>query len=137
MQSPDNQKHLEIGESIIKQIYANKIWNDTNIMMLQGESYHFKASGKWIDFTNPCDANGYPSNNFILRANEKRRRSPNANWFALIGAIERSQQSFFTIGGEKTKFISNSGLFSCFANDVIFMYWNNCGTIELTIRRLK
>jgi hypothetical protein len=136
MQSLNQAVHISVGESITRTIKARKQWNDTNIVMTKDETYHFKALGEWTDLIQPCCANGYESTNILLRSTEKLRRAATANWFALIGAIDHDEQSFFLMGNEETISIPQGGNFSCFANDVIFMYWNNCGELELTIERV-
>jgi hypothetical protein len=136
MENSKKEVGLVIGETTVKMIVARNIWNDTHILMKKGESYNFESSGYWQDLANICDANGYASNNFLLRSTEWLRRFPSANWFALIGAINHSQQSFFKIGHQATITIEQEGLFSCYANDLSFMYGNNSGEIELTITRL-
>ncbi|PSB01658.1 hypothetical protein C7B64_17200 [Merismopedia glauca CCAP 1448/3] len=127
---------MSIGESIVQTIKAKNRWNDTNIIITEGETYRFQSSGLWKDMYKTCDANGYTSTNILLHSTEWLRRFSTANWFALIGAIDHNKQSFFAIGNEATITIKKVGLFSCFANDVSFMYWNNSGEIQLAIKRL-
>jgi hypothetical protein len=136
MQSLNQAVHISVGESITRTIKAREHWNDTDIIMAKDETYHFKASGNWKDLDKSCCANGYESTNILLCSTERLRRVATANWFALIGAIDHNEQSFFLIGNENTISIPQGGNFSCFANDVIFMYWNNCGELELTIERV-
>ena len=128
---------MEIGESTTKTILASEKWNDTGIRLVAGEEYHFKANGEWKDSTILCDADGYASPNFFLRASEWLRRAPKERWFALIGTIEQDENTAFRIGIEATMSPKSTGLLYCFANDVSFMYWNNEGEIRLTVSRKR
>ncbi len=125
-----------VGEATVKIIKARNRWNDTQITIKKGEIYYFESSGFWQDLSNTCDANGYNSTSSLLRSTEWLRRFPKANWFALIGSTGHSQKNFFEIGNKATITVEKEGLFSCFANDVSFMYGNNSGEIKLNIKRL-
>jgi hypothetical protein len=62
-------------------------------------------------------------------------RFPNvAAWFALIGAIDRTE--LFRIGSGCEHTPQRSGEFSCFANDAWFKYGNNRGVLRLDVRRV-
>ena len=128
---------MEVGESITTTIMACKKWNDTQIRLVAGEEYHFKASGQWKDWTILCDAAGFTSPDLLLRASEWLRRVPKEQWFALIGSIDRNEDTCFRIGVETRISPRATGLLYCFANDVCFMYWNNKGEIQLTVTRTR
>jgi hypothetical protein len=65
------------------------------------------------------------------------RRFPQANWFALIGAIGKDRNTFFPIGQTPMKYTpTTTGEFLCFANDAPFAYGNNSGQLTLQITRL-
>jgi hypothetical protein len=85
---------MEVGKSTTKTILASKKWNDTQIRLVAGEEYHFKASGQWRDWTIVCNADGYTSPNSLLRASERFRRVPKERWFALIGTIQENEDTF-------------------------------------------
>jgi hypothetical protein len=127
---------IMLRETKVIIIAAENQWNDTYIMMREGETYHFESSGSWKDWSIICDADGYISKSILLRLTEWLRRLPKSNWLTLIGSTSHSKNNFFEIGHKATITIEQEGLFSCFANDVIFMYGNNSGEIELTIKRL-
>ena len=128
---------MEVGESTTKTILANKKWNDTQIRLVAGEEYHFKASGQWKDWTIVCDEDGHTSPNPLLRASERFRRVPKERWFAVIGTIQQNEDTSFRIGVEAKISPRSTGLLYCFANDVSFMYWNNTGEIQLTVTRTR
>lgn len=128
---------LAVSESAQTCIQAKLLWNDTEIELVAGQTYRFTASGEWIDWTISCNANGYPSPNWLLRASETFRRAPQADWFALMGAIDRDPQTQFKIGTDHTLAVPKTGRLSCFANDVALMYWNNRGAVQLTVTRIR
>ncbi len=138
---------MEIGTSITIPIEAHKEWNNTQIRLVAGEEYHLKASGQWVDWYIVCDADGWPSGllnilfglsglNLLLEATKGFRRAPEERMFALIGSIDQ-QAPYFGIGVEATIAPTATGTLYCFANDVPFFYWNNWGTIQLTITRMR
>jgi len=42
----------------------------------------------------------------------------------------------FVIGKSQTIAVIDTGVLTCFANDVAFMYWNNSGNLNLQITRV-
>jgi hypothetical protein len=126
---------LEIGQSTTITIQARKKWNDTGIQLIAGEEYQFTATGEWIDWFIRCGADGFPSRNLMLRITEWQRRVPQENWFALMGALDFDKNSIFRIGQGRTLVLNRSGILTCFANDISYMYWNNRGSIQLTLTR--
>jgi len=116
-------------------INARKTWNETPFELKVGSTYRFTVSGTWKDWTTPCDARGYDSDK--LRLFEPLRRVRGAKWFSLIGALDKETETCFDIGrlieSGGTYTAQRAGRLFCFANDVSFMYWNNCGSIELNI----
>lgn len=129
--------HLVEGESVTKTITAASFWNDTGIRLIAGQEYHFTATGEWIDWYIPCNADGFASPSPFFWPFEWVRRAPGARWFALIGAIDHDPFTHFLIGANRTMVITLSGELTCFANDNAFAYWNNRGSIELTITRTR
>jgi hypothetical protein len=134
---PDKYDELALGESAAKPIIARNFWNDTGIRLISGQEYHFTAVGRWIDFYISCDADGFRSPNPLFFPWEPLRRMPHEQWFTLIGAIDRKPETQFRIGRERTMIAPATGTLSCFANDVGLAYWNNFGSLELTVRRTR
>ncbi len=133
---------LAIGESATKSIVARNTWNDTGIRLVAGQEYRFTAVGEWIDWYIRCGPEGYPSFTplplpFLARPLEWLRRAPREQWFALIGAIDRNPQTQFRIGTQRTLIAPATGMLTCFANDIMFFYWNNIGSVDLTITRTR
>jgi hypothetical protein len=127
---------LQTGESITVTVQASKKWNETGIRLIAGQEYEFKATGEWVDLIYHSDAEGYASPNWYMRMSERWRRVRKDNWFALIGALDYDPSSFFKIGTSCMKVMERSGTLTCFANDVSIMYWNNKGSIQLTVTRI-
>jgi len=118
-------------------IAASNPWNDTGIDLTAGSVYDFIATGEWKDASIPSDADGYLSTP-ILKLFERFRRIPGARYFKLIGTIGKSTRESLLIGIKLTGFLpAKSGRLYCFANDVRCMYWNNNGSVELTVIRRK
>jgi hypothetical protein len=125
---------LEQGKPNSVNIHAKKFWNHTVIGLKVGQQYLLKAEGKWIDWYIETDANGY--SRWYLRPYEIFRRMRRENWFALIGTIGESLNNAFLIGMGPTDYMPPiSGELVCFANDMPGFYWNNYGSVQLTVTR--
>jgi hypothetical protein len=128
---------LAVGESVTVTIEARQFWNDTGIHLVAGQECRFTTAGTWTDWYIPCDADGFPSPNLLMRAFEWLRRAPHEPWFALIGGIDHDLRSLFLIGTERTLTAPVSGMLTCFANDLPLAYWNNLGSVQLTVTRMR
>ncbi|MGB2706926.1 MAG: DUF2235 domain-containing protein, partial [Pseudoalteromonas nigrifaciens] len=64
-------------------------------------------------------------------------RLPNAQWFSLIGAINKSDKNLFAIADGADVKIVQSGEFTPFANDLSRFYGANAGKIKVKVTRLK
>jgi hypothetical protein len=129
---------LQVGESLVVPVDSKKYWNDSSIILERNSRYEFASdpAQRWLDWGNPANANGYESNSLLLRLSERFRRVPSADWFTLIGTIGMSEKAAFIIGCALKDFqpVENGRLY-CFANDLSFMYWNNSGTVTVTVTR--
>ncbi|MCA1706546.1 MAG: hypothetical protein LC808_26090 [Actinobacteria bacterium] len=128
---------LDVGRSATFRVKARSKWNVTDLLLIEGCRYDFRASGRWVDLIKKTDPDGYTSQFFTLRLTESRRRSPNENWFCLIGAINRDPTRQFALGARRSLTMPASGRLTTFANDLPFMYWNNFGSLTLTITRIE
>ena len=124
---------LSINETTEVEIKARRRWNETLIEISVGEQYQFTAIGNWTDFIFTKDANGY--SNSYMQLFDSWKRSKEHLWFALIGALDKSD--YFLIGKNSCKTFSKNGILYCFANDAKAFYWNNFGKIQLEIKRVK
>ncbi len=127
---------LAIGESTTVPVDSRRVWNDSGILLEASGVYDFSVEGDqlWYDWRQKCGADGYSLSS--LRYWERFRRIKNSRWFELIGTVGRSYASVLRIGKSLQGFApAANGELCCFANDIILMYWNNMGTIHLTVSR--
>jgi hypothetical protein len=119
------------------EIQANDPWCPTPVVLTAGERYFFRASGSWLDWREEHDANGASVPKLQAFKRLIRCKAQDAEWFTLIGSIDKKPQSFFAIGDGlrwPTGWVAPaSGRLSCFANDVRLMYFNNHGAITLQV----
>jgi hypothetical protein len=127
---------LGVNQSLVVEIVADKHWNHTKIILQKDATYEFNVpdAQDWKDWFISTDANGFSK--WYLEVFEKKRRYPTANWFALIGTIDKEVP--FIIGKTLTSFRpKQSGELICYANDLPTMYHNNKGKLDLTVSRLS
>jgi uncharacterized protein (DUF2235 family) len=136
---------LQPGESATVEIYAREQWNWTGMFLEEGATYHFSAIGQWQDggrAIGPDGDNGNPVQ--WLFAMLKRVRT--AKWFCLIGSIgdasnptvagEPSAMTTFPMGRTATISVARQGYLYCYANDAWRFYFNNRGSLMLTVTRV-
>ena len=139
---------LKPGESREIPVRAHQYYNRSGLLLERGATYVFKVrpNQKWKDGGVECGAGGWDRDDVSLGwikelgigAAEPLRRMPDANWFALIGAVGDSDEELFTIGAMQTRYVLNkSDEFCPFANDLKRMYSNNDGRILVTVTREK
>jgi hypothetical protein len=121
-----------------QKVYARKKLNRTGWPVVSGEQYRLVASGHWFDFYIRTGPAGYPSPNCLFSCLEKKRRKPDADWFALVAYVDTGdsddhQDSFVVGTGLSPWEPSKSGELVCYANDLPYMYWNNFGSIGLEL----
>jgi len=125
-------------------IRARVKWNPTGVLVNPGERYRLEADGRWSDLGIRADADGFPSERAprisrrLLEKYEHKRRMPAELWFCLIGSVGEAPQGFFRIGRQLADWVVEpaiSGELLCFANDVESAYWNNFGSLKLTVTR--
>jgi hypothetical protein len=149
---------LQIGESRIVTVHADKLWNDTSILVEPGGEYAFSVinTAIWYDASIPSTANGYSK--VMLAPFAFFRRDIGTPWFALVCTVDFKDK--FRVFDNSTCFGSppvqacaeraeypqktcrqahgnfrNSGTLYCYANDASFMYGNNNGVIEMTVTK--
>jgi hypothetical protein len=137
-------KHLQRDQSESCFIRARQVWNATGLEVCRGEENSLSASGEWWDAKIKATPRGYSTADapfwvrpFLSRF-EGRRRLPHANWFVLAGALDEDERTAFVIGvGAGPWQPETKGELKCFANDVRSAYWNNSGSVTLTVTRIK
>jgi hypothetical protein len=128
-------RRLKPGESYSAVIQAREPWVSTGVYVEAGESYALSAAGTWVDKDYESGPEGYDSRKWYMHAAEWLRRYRQAKWFALIGCVGRDRNTTFVIGRGATLNAKKPGVLVCYANDVPWFYFNNKGTVTLTIRR--
>jgi len=126
---------LEVGEAEDVSVEAKPFWNRTGVLLESGGRYAFSASGKWHDWWIETDADGYE--NFPHCLLRWIRRAPREPVFKLMGAVDADGREAFPIGSESEHSCPVTGELLCFANDIRGFYWNNCGSVTLSIRRVS
>lgn len=136
------ERLLPRGPPIVVTVRANQFWNPTGVWVTPGEVYDFRADGEWTDLFVRTTPDGIATSGApwyarpLYRPFEGKRRAPHENWFALIGAVGCNDASAFLVGSRRDGWIAAAtGELQCFANDYARAYWNNCGTVRLTVTR--
>jgi hypothetical protein len=109
---------------------ASRKWNATGVRLLEHCEYHIKTTGTWTDFYIGTDANGFERKH--LRPFARFKRDPGSPWFALMGSIGK-QPPYFLVGADLLLKPDKEGELFLFANDMPAMYWNNRGSLSITI----
>ena len=119
---------------ITAEIRAARFWNDTGIMLEAGRRYDFVAEGRWIDLVVASGPQGNADPVWTQRLVAHRLRAPGQHYFTLMGALDRDPATIFPIGARLPGWSPpRAGQLTCFANDVPLMYWNNRGSVRLTV----
>jgi hypothetical protein len=116
-------------------INSKSKWNDTGIDLIKGDIYQYETQGHWTDWYIKCDADGF--SNFFLDIFSWTKREPSANWFQLIGVVDKNSVHTILLGKNGSFSAPASGRLWAYANDAKFAYVNNSGSIELVIQRLE
>ncbi|MDA8017146.1 MAG: C1 family peptidase [Thermoanaerobaculia bacterium] len=124
------------------EVRARRRWNDTRIVLQQGRRYRFqlRPDDDWKDWFVPSGPEGYEL--AYLRPLEPRLRVPKIGdekvpFFALVGCIGKSYRHAFRIAAGQEVAAPATGRLYCFANDLSCMYWNNSGSVSLSIQPLS
>jgi hypothetical protein len=115
-------------------IQAACYWNETGIRLEAGRTYDFIAEGNWTDLTITSGPEGNPNPVWSQRIVERYLRAPGQRYFTLIGTLDRDPATIFPIGTRLLGWAPpRAGQLTCFANDVPMMYWNNRGSVRLSV----
>ena len=118
---------------MVVEVDARQKWNDTHFAVVTGKRYTLSATGTWYDASIVTGPEGYKSPNSVFKTLERFRRMPSADWFALVGAVDKDRSTLFLIGRGTEIEAPRDGFLTCFANDLAITYWNNRGTLRLEI----
>ncbi len=122
------------------EVPARVLWKATSVWVQPGDALHFRARGRWVDAVIACSADGYHASLFY-RLNVLPRIPDDGRYFRLMGRLvesgaEPAQDDVaetFPIGCESTRTFIKGGLLFVFANDHPDAYWNNWGSVTLTV----
>lgn len=118
-------------------IEADKTWNETGVLLVEGSTYLI-SSQKILE---PLKDASWESDSiegknwqgFWHKLFAKAKRKSDADWFALIGTIDKQHPWSFKLGVKFTA--PESGMLICYFNDAPMMYWNNTGKVVLNIQK--
>lgn len=141
---------LRPGDSKEIMVYANQKYSRSGVLLQKGGEYYFHVSGNqtWNDGGIDCGPSGWDRSGMnlglkevFIRLKEDERRFPDAKWFAVIGAIGKTDEKLFQIleyqdVSHPYKALSGGEMYA-FANDLDRFYFNNMGFIKLTIHRIR
>jgi hypothetical protein len=143
---PENRPEIGLpgSERTVVKVDSRKEWVPTSVWVQAGDRVAFHASGIWIDAFIPCHADGYPAP-WLYNWNRPPRIPDNGRYFRLMGRIvpdglqprEDDPAETFVIGNESERTADHAGRLFVFANDREGYYWNNFGSVTLTIEKVS
>lgn len=130
---------LVIGESVGPiPVLAILHWNASRILARPGQRFLIEADDSvWLDDKMPATAAGEAGMG-LQRLTGTMCRHRQASWMELVGTLGRSHDHQFRIG-RGTVWENLTGIeaeIHFYANDVYFMYFNNAGSVMVTVTRL-
>ena len=134
--------HLARGKSKVVTVVGAKHENETGIMLRPGESYLIRPlpNQEWIDLTIHTTAAGFSSKtNPLMEAFANQRIIPEANWLELCGSFGGAHP--FRVGNSALVMVPKGPALNIplrlFANDVKWGYWDNYGSLQVEVKRLR
>ena len=146
----ENEIYEITAEQNLQDGYTSQTWTDGGIRV-NADGYD-----SYYDAMSNCYVSLGRCRSFL----KKRRRLEKANWMSLVCGVgefsrpvqevvpgsefetpfipldeSRVQQTIFAVGTKTTFLAKNSGQLICFANDAHTLYWNNGGSINVTVTR--
>ena len=124
---------LNIAEKAILTIQAADKYSGETLSVKKEEQYTFAvaADQKWNDWYVRASADGY----FNFLASLFGQRVKGIKCFCLCGVYDQNDATAFAIGSSKTIIAGQDGTLSFFANDSRGFYFNNKGSIQLSVTR--
>jgi len=135
---------LAVGQTHQCEVLAKSKFNWSGVGLLKGATYTFSVAegDTWKDASIDCGPGGWKSEDLpwykegVIKFAERFRRLPDANWFALIGALGDEDNELFLIEDGKTPYTApRTADLYLFANDMPSKYGNNMGSLIVTIKR--
>ncbi|MBH0056631.1 DUF2235 domain-containing protein [Pseudoalteromonas sp. SWXJZ94C] len=146
MLANQNMSVLAANQSQDVMAFASELYNCTGLMLEQGATYRFTPypDQYWFDDGIKCPPSGWHRDNVQLGVKEipiallePFRRLASAQWFSLVGAINKNDDHLFEIADGADIKIEKSGEFCPFANDLNRFYGANAGKIKIKVTRLS
>ncbi|WDD92208.1 hypothetical protein Bsp3421_002196 [Burkholderia sp. FERM BP-3421] len=124
----------------VVQVPAQDPWVNTGIRVKAGMRLQCRAIGVWVDAVIPCTAEGYPAPLFYTTGHPPRIPD-DGRYFRLMGRIAPSDAApaeddptqTFRMGAQSDHVATSDGVLFVFANDRSGYYWNNWGSVTLTV----
>ncbi|MES9972027.1 MAG: DUF2235 domain-containing protein [Candidatus Thiodiazotropha sp.] len=136
---------LGIGESHQCEVQASIKYNWSGVRLEKDVSYSCRVTegDTWSDDEIECGPDGWSSNELpwyeegVLEFAEQIRRKQDAQWFALIGALDDEDDNLILIGNKDAPFVASKDAdLYLFANDMPTKYRNNKGSLKVRITRV-
>ncbi len=126
---------LAIGEILNIAVDSRELYSSEQLRVTIKEEYEFQCNHmqKWKDWFIKTHANGYLNPIAALIG----LRVKKTKCFRLCGCYNNNDASAFSIGMKGKTTVIVTGSLSFFANDVRGFYWNNYGTVDLTVKRIN
>lgn len=130
-----------IGQSKTITIQANNAYNFPNIFVEEGQKFRFRVgeNDQWVNGTVSSNADGYTPGFF-----DGARRQGDFNMMALVAEVFRTNNDVFSFSGTKFRVgtsqewrATTTGFLNLFANDCMTCYFDNHGSVALTIKRIE
>lgn len=124
------------------EVSARRMWVETPVWVQPGDRLEFRAEGTWVDAYIPCSADGYPAA-ILYALHLPPRIADNGRYLRLMGRIAPGgvaptkdlPTATFPIGTRCQFRAEQAGRLFVFANDRVGFYWNNWGSLKLTVSR--
>jgi hypothetical protein len=126
-------------------VLAKSKYNWTGVRVEKGATYSITVpeGAVWKDGGMECGPGGWKTDDLpwyqegVVHFMERHRRLPDANWFALVGALNDEDDNLFLVadGAEPSTAEKDADLY-LFANDLSSKYGNNEGSLMVTITRI-
>jgi hypothetical protein len=136
-------KHLAVGESVGPlPVHSASYYNPTGVVLDRGATYEIAADEtRWLDWHLASSADGREQPSLAQLMVQWALRCKAGRWFQLIGAVGRSDDYLFPIGMHVRWTYAGQAddpapELHLLANDAWFAYFNNHGSVNVTITRM-
>jgi hypothetical protein len=137
---------LAVGDGHEAEVLAQSKYNWTGVRLKKGATYRITVpdGAIWKDGGMSCGPGGWKTDELpwyqegVVHLMERHRRLPDADWFALVAALNDEDDNLFLVGdGTKPLTAAKDADLYLFANDLSSKYGNNKGSLMVTISRIS